>query len=45
MDLQALAEKARAELGDALTGRIGRGVRPPGRVAAAEVDAGRLFCI
>ena len=31
-DLQTLAEKARQELGDALTGRVGRGVRPPGRV-------------
>ncbi|MCX6560437.1 MAG: sulfatase-like hydrolase/transferase [Candidatus Aminicenantes bacterium] len=30
-DLQALAEKARQELGDALTGRVGRGVRPPGQ--------------
>jgi arylsulfatase A len=31
-DLQALAEKARQELGDALTGRVGRGVRPPGSI-------------
>jgi hypothetical protein len=30
--LQALAEKARADLGDALTGRKGSGVRPPGRL-------------
>jgi hypothetical protein len=35
-DLQALAEKARAELGDSLTGRVGRGVRPPGRAALGE---------
>ncbi len=34
LELQALAEKAREELGDSLTGRIGRGVRPPGRAAA-----------
>ncbi|MCX8155412.1 MAG: sulfatase [Verrucomicrobiae bacterium] len=33
--LLALAERARAELGDALTGRQGAGVRPAGRVAAA----------
>jgi hypothetical protein len=31
--LSALAETARAELGDSLTGRSGRGVREPGRVA------------
>lgn len=30
--LQAFAEKARADLGDALTGRKGTGVRPPGRL-------------
>jgi arylsulfatase len=30
--LEALAEKARGELGDSLTGRKGKGVRPPGRV-------------
>ncbi len=30
--LQALAEEARRDLGDSLTGRKGRGVRPPGRV-------------
>ena len=30
--LEALAEKARAELGDALTGRRGSGVRPAGKV-------------
>ncbi len=30
--LQALAEEARADLGDSLTGRVGRGLRPPGRV-------------
>ncbi|HZE99362.1 MAG TPA: sulfatase [Planctomycetota bacterium] len=30
--LEALAEKARAVLGDALTGRKGSGVRPPGRL-------------
>jgi len=30
--LQALAEKARADLGDTLTGRKGSGVRPPGRL-------------
>ncbi len=29
--LQALAEKARAELGDSLTGRTGSEIRPPGR--------------
>jgi arylsulfatase len=31
--LEAEAEKARAELGDAITGRIGQGVREPGRQA------------
>ncbi len=31
-DLQALAESARAELGDALTGRKGRGERAPSRL-------------
>lgn len=30
--LQELAEKARADLGDTLTGRKGAGVRPPGRL-------------
>jgi arylsulfatase len=30
--LQALAEKARADLGDTLTGRMGSGLRPPGRL-------------
>ena len=30
--LQSFAEKARADLGDALTGRKGTGVRPPGRL-------------
>jgi arylsulfatase len=30
--LEALAEKARADLGDTLTGRKGAGVRPPGRL-------------
>ncbi len=29
--LDALAEQARASLGDGLTGRVGSGVRPPGR--------------
>jgi arylsulfatase A len=33
-NLQAEAEKARAELGDGLTKRNGRGTRPPGRLAA-----------
>ena len=33
--LEALAEKARADLGDSLTGRTGSGVREPGRVAPA----------
>lgn len=32
--LQAEAEKARAELGDSLTDRIGAGVRPPGRIGS-----------
>jgi len=32
--LQAEAEKARAELGDGLTNRKGRGARAPGRLAA-----------
>jgi arylsulfatase A-like enzyme len=32
-ELQALAESAREELGDALTGRTGKGVREPGRLA------------
>ena len=31
-ELQALAETAREELGDALTGRAGKGVREPGRL-------------
>lgn len=31
--LLALAERARGDLGDALTGRVGSGVRPPGRLA------------
>ncbi|MBI2824075.1 MAG: sulfatase [Planctomycetia bacterium] len=31
--LLALAEGAREDLGDTLTNRVGRGVRPPGRVA------------
>jgi arylsulfatase A len=31
--LEALAERARGELGDSLTGRIGTGVRSPGRLA------------
>jgi arylsulfatase A len=45
--LEALAEKAREELGDALTGRIGRGVRPPGQAneGPPAVDAGRVFSI
>jgi arylsulfatase len=30
--LLALAEKARDDLGDALTGRTGKGVREPGRL-------------
>jgi arylsulfatase A-like enzyme len=30
--LESLAEKARADLGDALTGRKGAGIRPPGRL-------------
>ncbi|MCP4707515.1 MAG: arylsulfatase, partial [Planctomycetes bacterium] len=30
--LQTLAEKARYELGDALTERIGHEIRPPGRI-------------
>jgi arylsulfatase len=32
--LQAIAEKARAELGDSLTGRTGAGAREPGRLPA-----------
>lgn len=32
--LQSAADRARAELGDKLTGATGSGVRPPGRVAA-----------
>jgi arylsulfatase len=31
-ELQALAEKAREDLGDALTGRMGKGVREPSRL-------------
>ena len=31
--LQALAEKAREDLGDSLTSRVGNGVREPGRIA------------
>lgn len=34
--LEALAEKARDDLGDALTKRIGKGVREPGRLAEAK---------
>ena len=30
--LEALAEKARDDLGDSLTKRVGKGVREPGRV-------------
>jgi arylsulfatase A len=32
--LQAIAERAREDLGDSLTGRTGRNVRPPGKVGA-----------
>jgi arylsulfatase A-like enzyme len=32
-ELQALAETAREELGDSLTGRKGKGIREPGRIA------------
>ncbi|HVM50417.1 MAG TPA: sulfatase [Candidatus Acidoferrum sp.] len=38
--LQAEAEKARAELGDALTKRQGKGIREPGRVSQATTAAG-----
>lgn len=34
--LEVLAERARAELGDSLTKREGRGVRPPGTATGAE---------
>ena len=34
--LSAFAEKCRDELGDTLTGKKGREVREPGRVAAAK---------
>jgi len=34
--LEALAEQARVELGDSLTKRAGRGLRPPGTAAKAE---------
>ncbi len=34
--LEALAEEARADLGDALTQRTGTGLRPPGRLPPAE---------
>jgi hypothetical protein len=30
--LELLAEQARADLGDTLTGRKGSGIRPPGRL-------------
>jgi hypothetical protein len=33
-ELEKVAEAARAELGDGLTGRKGAGVRPPGGVVA-----------
>lgn len=33
--LQALAEKAREDMGDKLTGRVGKGTREPGRVAGS----------
>ena len=36
--LEAYAEKARAELGDRLTGRKGAGVRPVGELAGAGTD-------
>jgi arylsulfatase len=39
--LLALAEKARADLGDQLTGRKGAGARPPGKVPAIEKPAGK----
>ncbi len=34
--LEALAERCRADLGDSLTNRIGKGVREPGRLAGAK---------
>lgn len=34
-EMLAIAEDARADLGDGLTGRVGSGVRPPGRWDAA----------
>jgi arylsulfatase A len=37
--LQAMAEKAREDLGDSLTNRTGRGVREPGRVPPASPPA------
>ena len=37
--LQAFAEKCREELGDSLTKRTGKGIREPGRVAAAEAGS------
>jgi arylsulfatase A-like enzyme len=38
--LQALAEKAREDLGDSLTGRTGRNLREPGRVSPAAAPPG-----
>jgi arylsulfatase A len=37
--LQALAEKAREDLGDSLTNRTGRGLRGPGRAVPPAVAA------
>jgi arylsulfatase len=34
-ELEQVAEKARRELGDSLTGRTGAGVRPPGGTVAS----------
>ena len=36
--LQALAERARTDLGDRLTGRKGKGVRPPGRLQPGDQE-------
>jgi len=35
-ELQALATVAREDLGDTLTGSIGKGVREPGRIPAPD---------
>jgi hypothetical protein len=37
-ELQELGERAREDLGDEATGRIGKGVRPSGLISEEETD-------